>query len=198
MLILLVKVVQQLVIVSADDEAEWWMGSDDDSFRYDAWQWKAARTNPVDQVDDKWWGVQEDPNDVESSRHGDSKESGGYSNNRNDEQTGPNFMHGSDLSASYILEGEEVAVDTNILEKGMIVPGYIVSPAIGSRGDVAAKGVWIDGKWVVVIKRQLDTGNDDDVMFNPPKPLPFGFSVVDNGGGLDHTVSPEVLILNWQ
>ena len=38
----------------ADDEAEWWMGSDDDSFRYDAWQWKAARTNPVDQVDDKW------------------------------------------------------------------------------------------------------------------------------------------------
>ncbi len=183
---------------SADDEAEWWMGSEDEGLRYDAWQWKAARTNPVGQVDDKWWGTQEDTDDVESSRHGDSKESGGYSNNRNEEQTGPSFMHGSDLTASYILNGEEIPIETAALEAGMVIPGYLVSPAIGSRGDVAAKGVWADGKWIVVIKRPLDTGNDDDVVFNPPKPVPFGVSVVDDGGGLEHTVSPEVLILDWQ
>ena len=183
---------------SADDEAEWWMGSEDEGLRYDAWQWKAARTNPAGQVDDKWWGTQEDTDDVESSRHGDSKESGGYSNNRNEEQTGPSFMHGSDLTASYILNGEEIPIDTAALEAGMVIPGYLVSPAIGSRGDVAAKGVWADGKWIVVIKRPLYTGNDDDVVFNPPKPVPFGVSVVDDGGGLEHTVSPEVLILDWQ
>ena len=183
---------------SADDEADWWMGSEDESLRYDAWQWKAARTNPVGQVDDKWWGTQEDPDDVESSRHGDSKESGGYSNNRNEEEIGPSFMHGSDLGASYILNGEEIPVDTAALETGMVVPGYLVSPAIGSRGDVATKGVWADDKWVVVIKRPLDTGNDDDVVFNPSKPVPFGVSVVDDGGGLEHAVSPDVLILDWE
>ncbi len=183
---------------SADDEAEWWMGSEDEYLRYDAWQWKAARTNPVGQVDDKWWGTQEDPEDVESSRHGDAKESGGYSNNRNEEQTGPSFMHISDLGSPYIIGGEEVALDINMLEEGMVVPGYLVSPAIGSRGDVATEGVWADGKWVVVIKRPLDTGNDDDVVFNPPRPVPFGVAVVDDGGGLEHTVSPEVLILDWQ
>ncbi len=183
---------------SADDEAEWWMGSEDENLRYDAWHWKAARTNPVGQADDKWWGTQEDPDDVESSRHGDAKESGGYANNRNEEKTAPSFVHSSDLEASFILDGEEVTFDADTLTEGTIIPGYILSPFVGSRGDILANGVWDDDTWVVVIKRALDTGNDDDIVLTPPKPVPFGVSVVDDGGGVEHTVSPEVLRLDWE
>jgi len=61
---------------TSENSDEWWMGSGSEDVRYDAWQWKAARTNPAGYVDDKWWGTQEDPTDVESAHHGDSKDSG--------------------------------------------------------------------------------------------------------------------------
>lgn len=180
------------------DQAKWWMGSESADIRYDLWHWKAARTNPVGQSDDQWISLLEDLADMESSRHGDAKESGGYADNLNEAADGPAFMHGSDLKAALILRGEEVALDTSKLTQGAVVPGYVLAPAVGSRGDLTAKGTWQEGKWVVVIMRSLDTGHDDDVVFTPPKPYPFGLGVTNNGGGTDHTVAPEVLTLEWQ
>ncbi|MBK7919353.1 MAG: hypothetical protein IPJ94_24450 [Chloroflexi bacterium] len=58
--------------------------------------------------------------------------------------------------------------------------------------------MWADGTWVVVYRRLLNTGHEDDVSFSPPKAVPFGMSVVDNGGGLPHTVGTEVLTLEWK
>jgi hypothetical protein len=182
---------------SSENQDKWWMGSDDAAVRYDAWQWKAARTNPVGYTDDKWWGMLEDAAVVDSSRHGDAKDSGGETSNVNDDKSGPAYMNGGDLSASFILQGEEVAIDTAALSAGDVVPGYLLAKAVGSRGDVEATGVWSDGVWVVVQRRLLNTGHDDDIVFTPPKPAPFGMSVVDNGGGLPHTVAPEVLTLEW-
>ncbi len=182
----------------AADESQWWMGSDSEDVRYDAWHWKAARTNPVGQADDKWWSVLADPTDVESSRRSDAKESGGYSDNVNEAKDGPAFIHSQDLSNLYLLTGEEVAIDMAQLSDGAIVPGYVLAPFVGSRGDVAANGTWSDGKWVVVLLRPLDTGHDDDMVLTPPKAYPFGLSVFDNGGGNDHTVGPDVLTLEWQ
>lgn len=183
---------------SSDNQDEWWMGSDDADTRFDAWQWKAARTNPVGYTDDKWWGTLEDPTDVESSRHGDAKESGGETTNVNDDKSGPAYMHSSDLTAMFILKGEETPIDTAVLSAGAVVPGYLLEKAVGSRGDVEATGVWSNGVWVVVQRRLLNTSHDDDIVFTPPKPAPFGMSVVDNGGGLPHTVAPEVLTLEWK
>jgi len=182
----------------ADDPREWWMGSDSEDVRYDAWQWKAARTNPAGYVDDKWWSVLEDAADTKSSRHSDVKESGGYANNRNEDRTGPLYVSSTGLDAKFILAGEEVDIDLDVLEAGAVIPGYILAPAIGSRGDVATIGQWADGKWIMVLQRALDTGNDGDTVFTPGKPLPFGMSVVDNGGGLEHAVAKEVLTLNWE
>lgn len=182
----------------ADDDREWWMGTDSDDLRLDVWHWKAARTNPVGQADDKWWGTQTDPSDPKSSRHGDAKDSGGYSNNRNEEGDGPAFVHRADSGTQFIVSGDEVDIELDSIEADTVIPGYIVSPFVGSRGDIAANGVWADGKWVVVLMRPFDTGNDDDVVFTPPKAYPLGLSIVDNGGGLDHTNALDVLTLEWQ
>ncbi len=182
----------------AENEKEWWMGSDSEDVRYDVWHWKAARTNPVGQADDKWWSIQEDPSDPESSRHGDAKDGGGYKSNRNEDKSGPMFVNAVDPSSPFILSGQEAELDISTLEPGAVIPGYILSPFQGSRGDISAKGTWSDGKWVVVLMRALDTGHEDDLAFTPPKPYPFGMSIIDDGGGLDHTNAPEVLVLEWK
>ena len=102
------------------------------------------------------------------------------------------------MNSPFILAVQEVDIDPSKLETGAVVPGYIVEKLVGSRGDISANGKWEDGKWVVVIVRDLDTGHDDDAVFIPPKPISFGLSVIDNGGGLDHTNAPDVLTLEWQ
>jgi hypothetical protein len=180
------------------DEKKWWMGSESADQRYDVWHWKSARTNPVNQSDDQWVGIQEDKNDPESARHGDAKESGGYKDNLNEAQDGPAFMHGSDLAAQVIMAGQEVPIDTGKLPNGAVVPGFVIAPAVGSRGDLTANGVWADGKWTVVLVRALNTNNDDDVAFTPPKRYPFGLSVTNHGGGTDHTNAANVLVLEWK
>lgn len=183
---------------TSENSDEWWMGSSSEDVRYDAWQWKAARTNPAGYVDDKWWGTQEDPTDVESAHHGDSKDSGGYADNRNEDKTAPIYMSSKGTDVQFIYSGEEVELDTAALEIGAVIPGYVLSKPVGSRGDIETQGIWSDGKWVVVIRRPLSTGHDDDVVYIPSKPIPFSVSVVDNGGGVSHTVSTEVLTLAWK
>jgi hypothetical protein len=183
---------------SGDDRSTWWMGSDDVSLTYDAWQWKASRTNGAGYVDDKWWGTLTDPTDVESSRHGDAKESGGERANVNEAGDGPAFMSMLGVDAKYIFASEAVAIDPAMLSAGTVIPGYVLERAVGSRGDVEAVGRWEDGTWVVVFRRPLDTGHDDDVRFTVRRRLPFGLAVIDEGGGLAHTIAPDVLILDWR
>ncbi|MBW7883251.1 MAG: hypothetical protein H3C34_11565 [Caldilineaceae bacterium] len=179
------------------DESKWFMGSEDPALRFDVIHWKAARTDPYGQADDQWIGVRTDPT-AESGRVSDAKESGGYKDNVNEAGDGPAVMHGSDPAAAFIMAGEEVPVDTGALTVGQVIPGFTLSPFVGSRGDQTVQATWSDGKWVVVVMRALDTGHDDDVVFTPPKAYPFGLSITDNGGGTDHTNAPDVLTLAWE
>ena len=182
----------------AENEDEWWMGSEDPAVSYDSWHWKSTRTNPVGYSDDQWWNVLEDPTAFDSSRRSDAKDSGGYTDNVNEAKDGPKFMSAKGAAETFIFAGDEVEIDTTTLAAGDIIPGFVIAMAVGSRGDIEASGVWSDGVWVVVQRRALNTAHDDDTTFVPPKPMPFGMSVVDNGGGLPHTVGPDVLTLEWK
>ncbi len=182
---------------SAASEDAWWMGSDSADVTYDLWHWMSSRSNPVGYASDQMLGPQTDPANMESAHVDDSMDGSQYVNNRNDEKTAPLFMNASDLSAPYIFKGSEVAIDTSLLKPGDVVPGYILNRPNGSRGDIDVLGVWKDGKWIVVFRRLLNTAHVDDVVFLPPKLVPFGISVVDNGGGEHHTVGADVLILEW-
>lgn len=182
----------------AEDKDTWWMGSESEDVVYDQWHWKSTRSNPVGQADDKWVGTQEDPSDPESAHHGDERTGGGERRNINEEGTGPAFINGEDLSSPFIFAGQETPIDISLLEAEDVIPAYVLAPSEGSRGDIEALGVWSDGRWVVLLRRALSTGHSDDVMFTPPKSVPFGIAVVDNGGGYDHFVAPDVLTLAWR
>ena len=180
----------------SEDGTSAWMGSDSEDVTYDNWHWKSARTNAVGYADDQWWGVKGD--DEETGRKNDAKDSGGYTDNVTEDGSGPAFMSSEGTSAIFIFKGKEIPIDTASLKAGDRIPAFVIEPAVGSRGDVEAIGTYQDGKWILVIRRALNTGNDDDVEFIPNKPLPFGMSVLDNGGDANHKVTADKLVLDWK
>jgi hypothetical protein len=186
----------------ADPIDTWYMITPGEDDRADNWHWKAARTNAIGQADDKYLtGVLDDPEDIESANHGDAKDSGGYVNNANDDGSGPGKMQDpakeSSAGSKFILVSEAVALDVAALSAGDTLPRELLDPWTGSRGDLETQGVWANGKWTVVLHRKLDTGNDDDVKLVPGKSHPFGLSVFDNAGGINHTVSVDVFLLKF-
>jgi hypothetical protein len=60
------------------------------------------------------------------------------------------------------------------------IPGYLLKNPSVSRADVKASGKYNDGNWQLVLKRALQTKNDDDVQFDITKEYPFGAAIMDN------------------
>ncbi|UCD35530.1 MAG: hypothetical protein JSU90_01485, partial [Nitrospiraceae bacterium] len=65
---------------------------------------------------------------------------------------------------------------------GDVVPRFTHVTPSGSAGDVQAKGQWKDGMWTIEFSRALNTGNTDDVAFNPDKAYQFGVSRYEIAG----------------
>jgi hypothetical protein len=149
----------------------------------DVWHWKATRSDPIDRVDDKYWlGFDLSLKDV--GRHGDPAESGGYKTNENEEKTAPKWLpkaiqeirKGAILAENAQPYSEEVA---KAIPEGTIIPGMYVSLWKGDRGDVACSSKWADGKWVLLMKRKLNTGSAHDTAFTPGGSYPFACAAFD-------------------
>ena len=73
------------------------------------------------------------------------------------------------------------------------MPGIIVAPFAGDRGDISAKIAWKDGAWTLVLGRKLSTGSEFDVQFSDlKKEYPFGMAVFDTAQ-VRHAYTPGVL-----
>ena len=66
----------------------------------------------------------------------------------------------------------------------------------GSRADIKAVSRYANGSWAVMLYRQLDTGHDDDVAFNPRKKYNFAMALFDDSGDED-SYDSEVLSLQF-
>ena len=83
---------------------------------------------------------------------------------------------------------------------GARVPGYLVERPTGGRADVAAAAEHRDGRWIVTLRRALDTGDRRDVLFTPGTPdgVAFGLAVMDHTL-FEHyasTVTERLVLLN--
>lgn len=139
----------------------------------DTWHWKSVRTGPVSQIDDKYVD--------DTGRHGDPKDSGGYSDNLNEAGDGPAFTSPTQPTPPYwILDSEKQPFD-DIYNPGDKIAGIVTSPFVGDRGDITAEGIYSDGKWTLEIARKLVTESQYDVQFSDTeKRYHFGVSVFDN------------------
>ncbi|MFV2082001.1 MAG: ethylbenzene dehydrogenase-related protein, partial [bacterium] len=85
---------------------------------------------------------------------------------------------------------------------GDVVPGIIITPFQGSRGDIEMRGNWDNGVWTVEIRRKLVTSGDkakiQDVQFDDlSKEYNFGISVFDNSQ-INHVFAEDVLTLKFK
>lgn len=162
----------------------------------DVWHWKSTRTDPVGQVDDKYWSWSEDDFSTEDvGRHGDPKTGGGYQNNVSKDKTHPAFLPRDPWKVRCGMIPAEDAVEYDSAEakevlarisEGAIVPGMVASAAVGDRGDVHCKSRHEAGRWQLFIRRKLDTGHQlkdgrpSDVQFVPGQPVPFSCAAFDH------------------
>lgn len=138
----------------------------------DLWNWKAGRTGSHGFADDRLID--------ESGMHGDVP----------GELFRPNsayFTAGSNLSPFGegdlpLLDASGNSIDSEFRVAGSTAPGYLTDRPVGSRADVSAHARFQDGRWIVVLRRQLVTGDPKDVVFLPGDEagVAFGLSVMDN------------------
>jgi hypothetical protein len=153
----------------------------------DMWHWKSVRTGPLGMADDQYVDSVADPKlNKNWGRHGDVKTGGGYTNNVNEAKTGPAFMNSpySEKDKYWVLPKSKAKfVDT--FKTGDVVPGIVITPFTGPRGDIKVASNWKDGVWTLEIKRALVTIGEkseiQDVQFRDlGKVYYFGISVFDN------------------
>ncbi len=149
----------------------------------DVWHWKSTRTDPVGQVDDKyWWKIDFESKNI--GRHGDPKEGGGYKKNVSKDKTHPAFLpDGPEAVKQGIILADRAAEYTPRvaakIRPEQIVPGIVASAAVGDRGDIRCQSHHQDGRWKLFIRRKMDTGSEYDVTFVPDRTYPCGVAAFD-------------------
>lgn len=149
----------------------------------DVWHWKSTRTDPVGQVDDKYWS-EVDLTAKDVGRHGDPKDGGGYQKNVSENKTHPAFLPQSPVAVKQGILFTERAVPYTPeaaagIRVGQIVPGIVASAAVGDRGDVACISRHEDGRWRLYLRRKLETGSPYDAQFTPGRTYCFGCAAFD-------------------
>jgi hypothetical protein len=170
--------------------------------RLDMWHFKSVRTGPVGQTDDQYvdatrYDPAKSPN---AGRKTEPKTGGGYVDNMTEDKKGPKFaLKGNKPAPPYwIVDADKEPFDDGKYKAGDEVPGIIVAPFTGDRGDVPAAMAWKDGAWTIVMSRKLVTRSEYDVQFEDlKKQYAFGVAVFDNAQ-VRHAYSTGVLRLAFE
>lgn len=148
-------------------------------FRSDVWHWKAARTAPAGLAHDKYHIYSLKP------VHKKSKE---FTN-----------RGGKKVYIARVSDAGDDLYKANQPPKEKTkdrLPGYIANAgAEGSIADVKARAVHNGRGWTVTMTRELDTGHDDDVVFEKGKTYRAAVACFDRSGDMDHSVAGFVLVI---
>lgn len=147
----------------------------DDSYSADIWYWKANRTNPAGYADDKMQTL---------------LDTAGEKSTEKISTTGKK-RYLSRLSDA----GKKAYREYKPSEyEGGLVDAFPPATPAGSRADVRAKGVWNGGFWTIEFARKFNTGNADDVQFDPAsgKAYLFGVSIFSLYGNPLDTSMPNL------
>lgn len=167
----------------------------------DLWHWKAARSAPYNYADDAWLTVAGRPSGSyrETGRVKDIGK-GGDIKNQTEDKLRPLYMQDptkEPLAPGFLLVEEAVRIsDYSIFKPGDLIPFRLPKKPSDSRFDVRALSRYADGGWTVMLRRKLDTGHDDDVVFNPRKRYSFAMAVFDDSGS-DHSKATQPMTLRF-
>lgn len=180
---------------------KWKLATKTEDEKGDLWHWKAARSAPYNYADDAWLTVAGNP--TGSYREtGRRKDTGGGGDIRNEtpDKTRPLYMQDPNKRPSvpgFLVMEEAVKInDYSIFKAGDIIPYRLPVKPDGSRSDVKALSRYADGRWMVMLYRKLNTGHEDDVVFNPKKRHSFALAVFDDSGS-EHSKATEPMTLTF-
>ena len=180
---------------------KWKLATNTAAEKGDLWHWKAARTAPYNYADDAWLTVAGNP--TGSYREtGRRKDVGGGGDIKNQTGDGNRPLYMQDPAETPMVKGfllMEQAIkiaDYDRFKTGDIIPYRLPLKPSGSRFDVKAMSRHADGEWMVMLYRKLNTGHEDDVVFNPLKNYSFALAVFDNSGS-DHSKATEPMTLRF-
>jgi ethylbenzene dehydrogenase len=170
--------------------------------RADIWHLKGVRTGVIGQVDDQYLdGTRYDSEKAPGAgRKNDPKTGGGYTDNVSDDKKMPKFaLPGNKPAPPYwVVDAEKEPFDDSKYKAGDEVPGIVVAPFTGDRGDIRATVSWKDGLYTIVMWRKLVTDSPYDVQFSDlRKQYAFGVAVFDNAQ-VRHAYVPGVLRLVFE
>nr|MDJ0805739.1 ethylbenzene dehydrogenase-related protein [Gammaproteobacteria bacterium] len=142
----------------------------DAPYRADIWYWKSHRTDHAGFADDKHQLYVSDPLPNAKRLISNSgnlfylKRSGDSGRSAYQAEVHPDYQ--SEQASRFKLRTPE-----------------------GSRADIRAKGVWLNGHWTIEFLRRLDTGQPDDLALNPQASYRFGVSRYEIAGrSADHRI----------
>lgn len=153
--------------ISGEFTSDWRNGGESIS---DMWHWKSVRSNPLGLVHDKI--IQ-----ISDSRLLRSSEIRG--------NNGPVYvLRSSDA-------GDKLYTTRRYRKKDKpTMPKYLLNQnAAGSVADIQASGIWSNGRWHLELRRKLNTGHDDDVVFLPGKSVKGAIAIFDGSENDDHNFS---------
>ena len=157
----------------AKDPAEWKYHTDKAPQLGDLWVWESYRTDPLGFAGDYY--VDDD------SRKAD-KGSGKALKNINKYESGPVYMQDpskkSPIPGMLMADQKMVIGDKAVTE----TQAWMITPFSGDFAHIKAKSKYENGRWTVMMQRELKTDSDTDVRFNPKKDYSFGIAVFENSG----------------
>jgi hypothetical protein len=164
----------------------------------DLWQWRAARSNPVGHAGDDWIFDYRWFDAGKNTFTTPAKPAWMYDQSKVGFSAIPEANLKEMLDKFPLIIGKNaVALDPKVSFKdGDILPQPVLQEPDGSVTDIQANGVWKNGKWTVVLKRKLNTGNPDDRVLEPGKVYDIGLAVFeDNVSNRRHLVNLPPLTL---
>jgi hypothetical protein len=163
----------------------------------DLWHWKAARSDPAGFADDTWLTQ---ISDKKGGRKGDAG-GGGDQKNMTEDKSKPKYMlaAGKKLNKDGILLAAHAVeiTDYAVFKTGDTLTYRMPKTPAGSRADIKAVSRYADGGWAVILSRKLNTGNEDDVAFNPRKKYNFAMALFDDSADED-SYDSEVMTLKFK
>jgi hypothetical protein len=154
--------------MKGDYTVNWMSGQ---SFTADMWHWKAARSNPLDLMQDKMTIIGVNPVKKAFKATGENGKA-------------LYIQRPSDQGDKFYTTKRYSSKENDMM------PKYILaSNPQGSIADVHCKGVWKDGKWNLEIQRKLNTSHQDDVVFAKGKSTKAGLAIFDHSGDDNHVIS---------
>lgn len=139
----------------------------------DLWSWKAARTAALGFADDLYLDAK--------GMHGDTP--GDLFTENSQARAGQLAgVHPYSAEDAPVYDAERLPADEGYRPPGTRAPGYLVKRPVGGRADVLAVSQHANGRWIVILRRALQTDDPFDVVFVPGDEMgvAFGLALMDH------------------